>query len=99
MEQILILFGLIFAFLLSYGIIEIIYNFDIRYAFCYKKQILICAVLSLIIAGVFRFDIFGYDSYIPKEDKIESMSVAISEIDDDSNYYLAESKYDDKIIY
>lgn len=87
------LFGLIFSLFLSYAIIEIIYNFDIRCAFLHKRHILISAITVLIIAGIFHFDIFKYDSYIPKEDKIESMSAAISGLDENLTYYWSDPDY------
>ncbi|MBH1942038.1 hypothetical protein I5677_14140 [Mobilitalea sibirica] len=80
-------FGMIFTLLLSYAIIEIIYNFDIRSAFRHKGQLLACAGIVAVIAVIFHFDLFGYDNYIPKKDKIESMSVAFSGLDDNIRYF------------
>lgn len=81
------IFGLIFSLIISYAIIEIIYHFDIRSAFYSKKQLLICAGIIAGVVCIFQFDLFHYDSYIPKKSSIESMSVAISGLDDNIQYY------------
>lgn len=86
------LFGMIFSFFIAYAIIEIIYNFDIRSAFAYKKQMLSCLGIIAIIACIFQFDLFHYDSFMPEKDEIKSMSVAISGLDGYVQYYDFESE-------
>ncbi|MDF2539040.1 MAG: hypothetical protein K0S76_2061 [Herbinix sp.] len=81
-----LLFGLVFSFLVTYAIIEIIYNFDIRCAFMHKYHILFCAVVVTIVASIFQFDLFHYDSYVPKKDKIASMSIYVSGLDTNLRY-------------
>ncbi len=80
------IFGLVFAFIISYGIIEIIYNFDIRSAFNHKKHMLVSGVVVAVIVCIFQFDMLKYDLYIPDKNKIESMSVYISGLDSRQNY-------------
>ncbi|QHQ62269.1 hypothetical protein Ana3638_16965 [Anaerocolumna sedimenticola] len=60
---------------------------------------IICAVTVLFIAGIFKFDVFRFDSYIPDKDKIESVSAALTGMDDDINYYLADIRRSDSISY
>lgn len=62
-----LIFGLIFSLLISYGIVETIYNFDIRKAFSGKYYLLASALTVAVIASIFQFDLFKYDSYIPKK--------------------------------
>lgn len=80
-------FGLLFTLLIVYAVIEIIYNFDIKSAFHHKKQLLISGIIVGLIAGVFKFDLFHYDTYLPKKENVESMSVAVSGLDEFSNYH------------
>lgn len=84
-------FGLIFSIILVYAIIEIIYNFDIRSAFNYKKQLIACAGIVAATACIFQFDLINYDSYIPNKDNIQSMSVAFSGVDENLQYLEFES--------
>ena len=81
------IFGLLFCLLLSYALIEIIYNFDIRSAFLHKKELLACIGIVAVITCIFRFDLLHYDQYIPKENSIKSMAVAINGLEDDIRYY------------
>lgn len=87
------IFGLIFSFIIIYGTIEIIYNFDIRSAFRHKRQFVIIGFIIAASAGIFRFDLLGYDSYIPKDNKIKSMSVSVSGLDENLQYADTESSY------
>lgn len=80
------LFGLIFSLIIAYAIIQVIYNFDIRSILHNKLHLLICFVITASIASAFYFDLFHYDSYMPKKDNIKSMSVSISGIDQNLNY-------------
>lgn len=70
------IFGLICGLLLSHCIIEIIYHFDFRKMFCNWPQMLISGVIAAIIFSGFRYDLFGYDKYIPNENSIESVAFA-----------------------
>lgn len=80
------IFGLVFVFVVSSAIIEIIYNFDVRCAFGRKRHMLISGVVVAAIACIFQFDLIKFDRYIPDENKIESMSVFISGLDSNLNY-------------
>ena len=80
-------FGVVFAFIVSYGLIQVLFEFDIRSVFHHKLQMLLSAVVILSIALILRFDVFGYDNYLPEEDEIQSMSVSMSGIDQGINHY------------
>ncbi len=86
------IFGLVFIFIISCGIIEIIYDFDIRSIFNHKKHMLICGAVVAVIVGIFQFDLFKYDLYIPDKNKIESMSIAVSGLDDNLDYLEQDSQ-------
>ena len=67
------LFGLIFGVLLIYAVIRMIYYLDIRRVLSGKWQLAACFVLAFLVAGIFRFDLLGYDAYIPDSSRIESI--------------------------
>ena len=81
------IFGLIFTVIIMHSIIQVIFDFDIRSILHNKRQLLACILISAAIACIFRFDLFHYDTYIPAYKDVESMSVSISEIDQDFNYF------------
>lgn len=70
------LFGLICGVLVSACVIEIIYHFDVRRAFAGWKGTVVGAVASFGIFCLFFFDLAGYDSYLPKQEAIESIGVS-----------------------
>ncbi len=74
------IFGLICGMFLSHCVIEIIYHFEFRKLFCHWKQMGACALLAAVIFCGFRYDLFGYDGYIPSEASIESVAVSMSDV-------------------
>lgn len=69
-------FGLLCGMILSHCVIEIIYHFDFRKLFSHWKQMMICAFIAIVIFCGFRYDLLGYDNYIPEENSIESVAVS-----------------------
>lgn len=80
------IFGLLCGLLISYAVIEIIYNFDFRKLFAHRIQLASCAVCAAAVLAFFRFDLMGFDSYIPSEAKIESAGVVSYILDDNAAY-------------
>lgn len=80
-------FGVILGILLFHCIMEICFEFDIQAVLFHKRQCLITALAALSMVAVFRYDLFGYDTYLPKEDSIHTVSVDLQDIERDLNYY------------
>lgn len=55
-------------------IIEFIYHTDMKRILRGKIAIVVSAVLTAGIIIIYQYDVFGYDSMLPKEGKIKSMS-------------------------
>ena len=81
-------FGTIVGVVLAHGFMEVIFHFDIKAALRKKGQLAAGVILVLCIANIFCFDIFGYDSYIPKEEKVKEVSYFINIGEYNSNYHL-----------
>ena len=69
-----ILLGALFL-LLACGLIQVIFEADIKGMVHKKRDIIISAVLTLAIMLIFRYDVFGYDNRVPALDKIESVTI------------------------
>ena len=67
-------FGLLIGVLLSYGLLEIIYQMDFRKIFAHWIQLILCGVLALLITVGFRTDVIGYERYFPRSGQVESIS-------------------------
>lgn len=70
-------FGILCGLVIFHAIIEIVYHFEFRKLFAHPVHLGVCAVLSAAIVCVFRFDLAGYDSYLPDAGNVESAAVEI----------------------
>ena len=68
------IFAYVFTTVIGCALIQVIYEFDIRGALHKKLHIMLCGAAVLIIFCIFRYDILGYDRYIPTPDKVESVA-------------------------
>ena len=70
-----------FVFIVAFGalgcmIMEFIYRGDIRQVLSHKWHIAVTALIASAIFFGFRFDITGYNTYLPDKEEIASMSMA-----------------------
>ncbi|MDY3250999.1 MAG: hypothetical protein SOX32_11705 [Candidatus Choladocola sp.] len=66
---------LVFFGALACVIMEFIYRNDIRQSLRHKWQIAVTVCVSALIFCGFRFDLFGYNSYLPQKEEVTSMAV------------------------
>ena len=71
-------FGTILASVLTYGILDIIFNMDFKAFFKNKIQLALTTIAGILIGFTFMFDWTGFDSYVPEKDKIADMGISIS---------------------
>ncbi|MFR2692053.1 MAG: hypothetical protein ACLTBV_14010 [Enterocloster bolteae] len=55
---------------LTHCIVEIIYHFDFEKMFSHRLQLGLCLAAGILVFLSFRYDWYGYDSYIPSEEKV-----------------------------
>lgn len=72
------LFGTAAGILLVHCMVEIIYHFDFKKLFSHKMQLALCLGAGMLFFCSFRYDWYGYDSYVPSQEKIASASVDLS---------------------
>lgn len=72
------LFGILFGFTVICILMEIIYRMSLRGALMHKRQFLFNAACTALIFIVFRYDVTGYDTYVPADAQLESCAVSIS---------------------
>ena len=83
-----LIFGMVCGYLLCSCIMEIIYHFDFKAAFKSRVSLLMGAVLMFAIFTTYKWDVLNYDQYIPSKDKIESMSIDLSGIDNNLEFVI-----------
>ncbi len=71
-------------------IMEIIYSFNFKALFCHAPEILLSAALSILIFCFFRFDLAGFDHYLPNVSAVESAALYQ---DYYGSYYDTQGKY------
>ena len=71
------LFGTMVSVVLTHCIVEIIYHFDFKKMFSHRLQLGLCLAAGILVFLSFRYDWYGYDSYIPSEEKVVSASLDI----------------------
>ena len=82
-----LIFGGFFGAFLCHGIMEALYKGDIRKCLSHKVQMAVTMALAAVIPLVFLFDVFGYDSYLPKKTEIKSMAISSSELRFGGSFY------------
>ncbi len=71
--------------------VEFIYRMDARQIQKGWKSSLFCIAGTALIASVMQFDLIGYDSYMPEEDKIAAISIRP---DSFSSFFIYPAEYD-----
>lgn len=66
----------LFAAVILCGLIEFIYQQDLKLLLKGWRSSLLSIAVVLAVLCVFRFDVFGYDTYLPKEDNVADMSMS-----------------------
>lgn len=63
------------AALLCSVCLEAVYEFDVRAAVKHIASTCVSVVIAMAVFCIYYFDVFGYDSYVPEPDKVESAAV------------------------
>ena len=75
------LFGAVLGVVLSHMLIQSIFYFDVRKCFVGKASMVACIVVTAVFTLVMRYDVFGYDRYMPKRTQIESVAINMHGLD------------------
>ncbi len=73
-------FGIICGCVIAHCVIESIYHFDFRRLFSHKVQLAVSMLAACAILFTFRFDVFGYDTYLPNSGNVKYAAVDIVDL-------------------
>ncbi|NBH71401.1 hypothetical protein D3Z51_05055 [Clostridiaceae bacterium] len=73
-------FGIVFGGGICHCVVEIIYHFDFRKLFSHKLQLVCCLAAAAAVFLVFRFDLLGYDRYLPKAGQVREASIHVDRL-------------------
>lgn len=95
-------FGMIFGYVVLALVLEIVFRMDIKGVFQHKKQFLFNAACTLLIFIIFRYDVLGYNTYVPADEQLQSCAVSIEDLmpvsqeyrlPNGSYYYVSNTRY------
>ena len=68
--------GMVIGLFFSHGLIQLLYEFDVRSILKAKWHLAAAGVVSAAVFAAFALDLTGYDAYIPQTGKIADVGVA-----------------------
>ena len=74
-NELLLVAGMLAGGLIVCAAMEVIYDFDIKSLFRHLLSSAVALAGILAIFCIFKWDLFGYDNYIPAQNKIESIAI------------------------
>lgn len=81
-SMVLMIVGILLTSIAVHGALQMIYYSEVRAFFRNRLQMTVICALSLLLAFGFRMDITGYDRFVLRPQKIESMAVSIKGLSD-----------------
>ncbi len=70
-----LIFGILFGGFLLHGIMECIFQFDIKALLTKKKQLFATFIICIAFVFVFWIDLFKYDEYIPDAEDVKIVKI------------------------
>ena len=67
--------GFLLGTFLCHGILEVIFEFDLKAMFGSFPSMIAGVVFVFAVYAVFKFDLTGYDKWVPKPEQVESVAV------------------------
>lgn len=72
------IFGNLFGFLVCSLMMEMIFRLDVRGAFRHWKQLIFNGVCLILIVVIFKYDVLGYNRFVPGEQELAGCAVSIN---------------------
>jgi hypothetical protein len=75
------IFGMAFGYVIVALLMEVIFRMDIKGIFKHKKQFIFNAACVALIFVIFRYDVLGYNTYVPEDIELQSCAVSLEILD------------------
>lgn len=73
-------FGILCGTVICHCVVEIIYHFDFKKLFSDKLQLAGCIVVVMAVFCVFRYDLTGYDEWVPAAGKVKETAIYVNRL-------------------
>lgn len=80
-------FAMIGSAVIVHAILDAIFEQNFKKVFANWPQLILALVISAGISLLIQYDVFGYDRYMPENDKVESASVSLLSIENGMQWY------------
>lgn len=77
-------FGVLLGGVLCHGIMEVIYEGDIRRVMAHPWMLGASVVTTALVAGICWGDLLGFDDFFPKQENLKSLGIHVWQYDDPS---------------
>ncbi|WP_276950648.1 hypothetical protein [Acetatifactor muris] len=84
-------FGSVLASILTFGILDIIFQMDFKAFFAHKIQMAVTVMLGLLVCFTFYWDWIGFDTRLPDADEIAEIAIYDAELSNRLFYDAAEN--------
>lgn len=81
-----LLIGVILGSVIFHGIVEWIYEFNIKAIFHHKIDMAVTIACCLLFVSYFWLDLSGYDTYLPTKNEMQSMEIITSRVGQGYSY-------------
>lgn len=96
-NDVLMLIGMLLAGIICCAVLEVIYEFDLKCMLRHWMSSGVAVLAVLAVFCIFKFDLLGYDSYVPEADQVESVvfepNAEYTDYWDDSSEYISQNEY------
>ncbi|MDE7247060.1 MAG: hypothetical protein K2N43_04160 [Lachnospiraceae bacterium] len=93
----LLVIAMLVGALIVCAAMEVVYDFDIRSLCKHLVSSGVALIGVLAIFFIFKWDLFGYDSYVPEQNKIDSIAICADgyydNYWDENGHYIGDSEY------
>lgn len=72
-----LIFGLLLGLVVSYGVVEMLYYLDVKKIVRDKLRLVPVILIILAITGIYKFDLFHYNTYLPKQDQVKNINIEL----------------------
>lgn len=81
-----LLIGVVLGSIIFHGIVEWVYEFNIKAIFQHKMDMAVTIACCLLFVLYFWMDLSGYDTYLPEKNEIASMEIFTSRVGQEYSY-------------
>lgn len=96
-NDVLMLIGMLLAGIICCAVLEVIYEFDLKCVLRHWVSSGVAVFAVLAVFCIFKFDLLGYDRYVPEADQVESVvfepNVEYADYWDDTFEYISGNEY------